>query len=118
MRKDNNPGAPTRNPRDFFHVTQLNLGNPTSFVFDRDSGKVEAVLEKLDRVQLSDVEKVSRIPGGGTRIVVFPHYSSNYWKGPRETAVDPPEAGKIGEISASFSVKVTPMGNQTLVSVE
>ena len=79
------------------------------------------MIDHMEQKSIDGLEFVYRnTVTGGTEISVGPVYAVNYWTGKQETEKEayPPEAGKIGEIEATFIVKISPQGTQTLVTIE
>jgi len=98
-----------------------NLGNPTGYLFSAAASRVHEMIDHMEQKSIDGLEFVYRnTVTGGTEISVGPVYAVNYWTGKQETEKEayPPEAGKIGEIEATFIVKISPQGTQTLVTIE
>lgn len=96
-----------------------NLENPTRYIYRADAKRVEEVLGSLRHATVGRLY-VFRTEPEGYRLSAGPYYSPRYWRGRQEQEgeVSPSSAGKIGEIDAWFFIRLTPQGEQTLVSIE
>jgi hypothetical protein len=96
-----------------------NLHNPTAYTFTAPSSKIIAILKERH-----GPESWGPIGAGFYEGVyglgIDDYYTRHYWTGRQEERgeVDPPEAGRIGTITATFAVQIVAKSeNRTLVSV-
>jgi hypothetical protein len=101
------------------HQRYENLGNPAEYLFNATPEQIRSALERRPKHYFSPLDG-GFLNNEEYSLGVYEYYTRRYWTGYQETDedVDPPEAGKIGQITATFVVHFVPKSeNQTLVSV-
>src|SRR5690242_759745 len=87
--------------------------NPTTYTFSATKDSVIAVLRKIHGPRTWGPMAGAYLDDEGVYALnVGDYYTKRYWSGRQESAteVDPPEAGRIGTISAEFEVRLMPLG--------
>jgi hypothetical protein len=96
-----------------------NLHNPTAYTFTAPRSKIIAILQERHGPE-SWGPMGAGFDGAWYGLGIYSYYTRRYWTGRQEERreVDPPEAGCIGTITATFGVQITAKSeDRTLVAV-